>query len=219
MFIGHFALGFAAKRLAPRVPLGTALLAAQLPDVIWPPLVLLGAERVAIAPGDTVVTPLRFESYPISHSLALGAIWAGLLGLLWLWRRRDGRGAVVLAVLGISHWLLDVASHRPDMPLLPSGGPLLGLGLWNSLTATVLVESLLFALGVGVYTAATGGRRAPGATALAVLVLALAALYAANLVSPPPPSATAVAVAGLALTPVFWVWGNWVDRRRGAPPA
>lgn len=219
MFIGHFALGFAAKRLAPRVPLGMALLAAQLPDVIWPPLVLLGAERVAIAPGDTAVTPLRFESYPFSHSLVLGAVWAALLGLFWLWRRRDPRGAAVLAALAVSHWLLDVASHRPDMPLLPSGGPLLGLGLWNSVAGTVLVESALFALGVGVYAAATGGWRAPGAVALAVLVLALAALYVANLVSPPPPSATAVAVAGLALLPVFWVWGNWVDRRRGAPAA
>ena len=216
LFIGHLALGFAAKRWAPRVPLGTALVAAQLPDVIWPVLVLTGVERVAIAPGDTAVTPLRFESYPISHSLVLGAAWAGLLGLLWLWRRRDARGAAVLAALGLSHWLLDVASHRPDMPLLPSGGPLLGLGLWNSPLATVLVESALFAAGVALYAGATGGRRAPGSGALAGLVATLAVVYAANLQGPPPPSSTAVAVSALLLAPILWLWGNRVDRRRAA---
>jgi hypothetical protein len=79
VFIGHFALGLAARRAAPRLPLGAAFLAAQLPDAIWPVLVLAGVEKVAIAPGDTAFTPLRFESYPISHSLLTGA--AGRYGL------------------------------------------------------------------------------------------------------------------------------------------
>lgn len=66
MFIGHFALAFGAKRIEPRVSLESAFIAAQLPDILWPCLVLAGDERVTIAPGDTVVTPLRFDSYPIS---------------------------------------------------------------------------------------------------------------------------------------------------------
>jgi len=36
MFIGHYAVGFGAKRFAPRVSLGTLLLAAQFIDLLWP---------------------------------------------------------------------------------------------------------------------------------------------------------------------------------------
>ena len=119
MFIGHFAAAYAAKRLVPRTSLGTLFTAAQLPDVLWPPLLLAGAEHATIAPGDTAFTPLRFDSYPISHSLLTVALWGALLGALHFWRRRRALDAVVLAVLVVSHWLLDFVSHRPDMPLWP----------------------------------------------------------------------------------------------------
>ncbi|MEQ1729792.1 MAG: hypothetical protein ABL982_15580, partial [Vicinamibacterales bacterium] len=71
MFIGHFAVGFAAKRAVPRVSLAVLMLAALFADVLWPVLVLLGVEQVRIVPGYTVVTPLEFVSYPWSHSLLL----------------------------------------------------------------------------------------------------------------------------------------------------
>ena len=38
MFIGHFGVGFAAKRYAPRAGLGTLFLAAQYVDLLWPTL-------------------------------------------------------------------------------------------------------------------------------------------------------------------------------------
>jgi hypothetical protein len=69
MFIGHFAIGFAAKRAAPVVSLGTLFLACQLADLVWPTLVLAGVERFEIRPGITVVTPFDFVHYPWSHSL------------------------------------------------------------------------------------------------------------------------------------------------------
>jgi len=69
MFIGHFALGFAAKRAAPRLSLAILFAAAQLADIIWPVLVALGIEQVRIPPGITAFTPLDFVSYPYSHSL------------------------------------------------------------------------------------------------------------------------------------------------------
>ena len=68
MFIGHFAVGFAAKRVAPRVSLGTLFLAAQFIDLLWPTLLLLGVERVSIDPA-LPGAPLRFEHYPVSHRL------------------------------------------------------------------------------------------------------------------------------------------------------
>ena len=64
MFIGHFALGFAAKPAVPRVSLAALLLASLFADVLWPVLVLAGLEQVRIVPGFTAYTPLEFVSYP-----------------------------------------------------------------------------------------------------------------------------------------------------------
>lgn len=213
MFIGHLALGFAAKRAAPELPLGLAFLAAELPDAIWPVLVLAGVEHVSIAPGDTVVTPLRFDSYPISHSLLAVAVWGALLGLAWRARRGSRRGAWLLALLAVSHWVLDAVSHRPDLPLVPWGTTRVGLGLWNSLSGTLVVELALFAAGVLLFATRSQARPGTGRVALAGLVLGLVALYVGNLFGPPPPGVTAVAVVGILAVPLLWVWGNWVDRR------
>ncbi|HKA43690.1 MAG TPA: hypothetical protein VKF40_17050, partial [Burkholderiales bacterium] len=79
MFIGHFAVGFAAKKVAPQISLGTLFLAALLLDCVWPFLVLVGVERVEIAPGDTAFTPLAFVHYPVSHSLLMAVVWGLLL--------------------------------------------------------------------------------------------------------------------------------------------
>lgn len=82
MFIGHFAVGFGAKSVAPRVSLGTLFLAAQFIDLLWPTLLLLGVEHVRIVPGATVVTPLVFDHYPVSHSLIAVLGWTVLVPLV-----------------------------------------------------------------------------------------------------------------------------------------
>jgi len=216
MFIGHFAVAFAAKKIEPEVSLGTTFAAAQLADVVWPVFVLAGIERVAIAPGDTAVTPLRFESYPYSHSLVAVLLWAiAFAGLHYLSRKRP-RAALFLGLLVLSHWVLDVASHRPDMPVTPWGPLRLGLGLWYSLPATVLVEVGLLAAGVWLYASATRGRDRVGRYGLASLVAFLVVLYAGNLLGPPPPSVQAIGWAGLLGAAILLVWSAWVDRHRQA---
>jgi hypothetical protein len=214
MFLGHFGVGLAAKRFAPSASLGTLLLAAQLVDLVWPVLVLAGVEVVRIAPGNTAVTPLDFVSYPWTHSLAADLGWGVLLGLGYLLFRGSPRGALVIALLVPSHWVLDWISHRPDLPLYP-GGPKLGLGLWNSLVATLVVELAIFAVGLGMYLAATRPLDRTGSWSLVALVALLLAAYGAAVFGPPPPSATAVAWAGLAgwLLPLV---GVWIDRHRAA---
>ena len=76
MFIGHFGIGFGVKKLVPNVSLGTAFLAAQFIDLLWPTFLLLGIEEVRVAPGITRVTPLDFIHYPVSHSLLAVLGWA-----------------------------------------------------------------------------------------------------------------------------------------------
>lgn len=215
MFLGHHAVGLAAKRIAPRTSLGWLLAAPILADLLWPLFLLLGWERVRIEPGNTAVTPLAFDSYPLSHSLLLTVGWAALAALvMWLFTR-DGRGASVVAVLVVSHWVLDFASHRPDMPLLPAGGPKVGLGLWNSVLATVLVELALFFAGLEIYLRATKARDRRGTWLLAVYAVLMLAIYAGNLFGPPPPSARAIAFAALLLW-LIPAWGWWIDRHREA---
>jgi uncharacterized membrane protein YhaH (DUF805 family) len=215
MFIGHFGLAFAAKRAAPSVSLGTLFLAAQLADLVWPNFVLLGLEKVEVAPGITAVTPLDFVSYPYSHSLLALALWGALFaGIHWAINRRGGMVPWLIAGLVVSHWVLDWLTHRPDMPLLIGGGPLVGLGLWNSIPGTVVVETALFLAGVALYVRATRALDRTGTYALWGLVAFLLFISVANLMGPPPPSSIAVAwVAQLIWLLVLW--GYWIDRHRG----
>ncbi len=214
MFLGHFAVALAAKRVAPAVSLGVMFLAAQLADLAWPILVFAGIEIVAVKPGITAVTPLDFVHYPWSHSLAALAVWGIALGAAYqLSTRGRTADAVVLALLVVSHWVLDFASHRPDMPLLPHGGNKLGLGLWHSLPATLLVEGALFAAGTFIYLRATRAVNRTGSLALWALIAFLAIVYLASVFGPPPPSAEAVAGSALAMW-LLVAWGFWVDRNR-----
>lgn len=205
MFLGHFAAGLVATRLEPRLPLGTAFIGAQLPDVIWPYLLLAGVERVTIAPGDTAVTPLRFDHYPWSHSLLMVAAAGLLFTIVYGFVFRGSRAAFLLMPLAVSHWLLDAASHRPDVPVLPWNGPIVGLGLWHSLPLTLAVEGMLFAGALWFF--ARGRRlRWPFWALVALLVV----VYAAAVFGPPPPSVKAIAFSSIALPPILWFWANRV---------
>ncbi len=156
MFIGHYGVALGAKRYAPAVSLGILFLAAQLADLIWPNLVLLGIEQVRIDPGATVMTPMDFVHYPWSHSLVALAAWGLLFGLLYAALTRAGRtAALVIAAVVVSHWVLDVISHRADVPVLLGDGLRVGLGLWNHPVAAVAVELAIFGVGLWLYVSRT----------------------------------------------------------------
>jgi membrane-bound metal-dependent hydrolase YbcI (DUF457 family) len=213
VFIGHFGLAFAAKRVAPQVSVGTTIFAAEFLDSVWPILVLTGVERVEIVPGITRVTPLDFVYYPWSHSLAAALAWAALFaGTYWL-LRRNSRNALWLGALVASHWLLDWIVHRPDKAAGPGEAQGHGLGLWNSLAATFAIEFGLFAAGIVIYLRNTRARDRTGTFAFWALVAVLVVSYLGATLGPPPPSAQVV--AGSALIGYLMVaWGWWIDRHR-----
>lgn len=213
VFIGHFGVGFAAKPLAPRVSLGTLFLAAQFIDLLWPSLLLLGVEHVRIIPGTTVVTPLVFDYYPYSHSLLFVIVWALAIGGMHFLRHQNRNSALVIGALVVSHWVLDVIVHTPDLPLIPRTGPLLGFGAWNSLPLTLAIELPLFIVGVWLYARHTKPADATGKWALYALIALLLLIYAGNLFGEAPPSIKALAWVGQ-LQWLLVVMGYWVDRHR-----
>jgi len=215
VFIGHFAVALAAKKAAPRTSLGTLVMAAQFADLLWPIFLLLGVERVAIAPGNTAVTPLDFISYPLSHSLLAEVGWACLFAGVYTLVKHDSRGALCLWFVLMSHWVLDALTHRPDLPLYPGSSTYVGFGLWNSRAGTLLVEGAIFALGVMLYVHATRPRDRVGIHAFWSFIGVLVLIYFGNLFGPPPPGVKAIAIAGLGLW-LFVAWAYWLDRHRQA---
>jgi hypothetical protein len=212
MFIGHIAVGLAAKRLAPRTSVMVLVAAATLVDLIWPLLVLMGVETVRIAPGTTAFNPLDFVHYPWTHSLLMVALAGVGLALIYQWRTGHRRGAWVLAALVLSHWVLDFISHRPDLPLAPGLDAKVGLGLWNSRPGSLVVELGLFVAGVGLYLSATRATRARGHVALWTFLGFLLLSFLGGL-GAPPPSVPILAVAVLsAWLYLPWLW--WVERNR-----
>jgi hypothetical protein len=220
MFVGHTAVALAAKRRAPRVSLGWFVAAAFGLDLLWPIFLLLGIERVSIVPGATAFNSLVFDSYPWSHSLVMACVWGALATALAAWRG-VGRGtAALLGAVVVSHWPLDAVVHGPDLPLWPGTSPHVGLGLWNSVPGTLLVEGALYVIGIAIYVGSTRAKDRVGSIGLWSFLLVSAAFWASSPWSAPPVSSRAL--AGFSF--IAWLliaWVGWADahRRPTAPIA
>ena len=218
MFVGHTAVALAAKRRAPGVSLGALVIAAFALDLLWPVFLLAGIEQVSILPKATAFNGLEFVSYPWSHSLVMSILWGLCAFAIARWRRKSAGVGWLLAALVVSHWVLDFASHVPDMPLWPGHSPRLGLGLWNSIPATLIVEGCLFALGIALYLRGTRAKNRRGRVIFWTFVLFSTAMWASSPWSAPPPSPRALALFSFgAWLLIAWAW--WADRHRsdGAP--
>lgn len=213
MFVGHYALGLAAKRFAPRTSLGILIAAPILLDLLWPIFLLIGWEYVSIEPNPNPFLRLQFDSYPISHGLVAVIGWATLFASIYFGVARYLIGAITIWFGVISHWLLDYVVHRPDLPLYAGGSRLLGLGLWNRPKITMAIELAMFAAGIFIYLRATKTKNAIGKYAFWFFVLALLGLYAAVIYAPPPSSVKKLAI-GTMFSWLFVAWAWWLDRLR-----
>lgn len=214
MFLGHFGIAMAAKKVAPRTPLPALFAASSFVDIIWPVFLLMGIEQARGTPGITAVTDIEFISYPYSHSLVMAIVWGVVVGLVSWPFTKSSRGALVIGLLVASHWFLDLIVHIPDLPLTLSDDTHVGLGLWNSVAGTLTLELLLFGAGAYVYITQTAANDRIGRYGIWGLLVLLVASYIADFTSTPPEdikSAAYIIFIGTALT-LWLAW--WVDRHR-----
>jgi membrane-bound metal-dependent hydrolase YbcI (DUF457 family) len=213
MFIGHFGAAFAAKKIDQKPSLGTMLLASQFIDLLWPIFIIAGIEKVKIDPGNTAFTPLDFIYYPFTHSLFGVILWALLFGTVYYSFKKNLQGSLLLFSLVVSHWVLDFITHKPDLLILPFWDFKAGLGLWNSIPLTLIVEMLVFAGGVYLYIKTTKAKNKIGSIGLWSLLVFLVAIYFMTVFGPPPPSEEAIGYAGLSMW-IFVAWAYWIDKNR-----
>lgn len=219
VFVGHLAAALAAKKIEPRLPLAALVAATFGLDLLWPAFLWGGLETVRPQPGITAFTPIDFESYPWSHSLALALGWGALAA--WIASRfGTARMALVIGAVVVSHWVLDYVSHRPDLPVWP-GGPKAGLGLWYSVPGTIVVEGALLGFGIALYLRTAPAKSRAGHWAFWSLIVVTAAIWLSGPFQPPPPDVNAIAIVGLVGGALLILWGGWIDRTRRSvrPPA
>lgn len=213
MFVGHAAVALAAKAINPRASLGAFITATYALDLVWPFLLLLGIERVRIDPGNTAFTPLAFDWYPWSHSLLMAFVWGVVCALIARVLNATRGVSLLILLVAVSHWILDFVTHRPDLPLVPGSAAMFGLGLWNSIAATYVVEGALFAGAILIYLRTTRATDRTGSIAFWVFVVFITVIWATQPLSPPPPSERAIAWVGVSGF-LFPLWAWWFDRHR-----
>ena len=212
MLVGHFAISLLGKRIEPKLSVGTLMFAAMLPDVLWCLFMIVGLEQIRVNSGST----FKLEAVEIaySHSLVTGVVWGGLLALLYLGRFSNRRGAWLLLGAVLSHWFLDVLSHSHDMPLAPGIPTRLGLGLWNSIPATLTIEDGFWVVSIWIYLSVT---RARSRASLALLWLPVAFLTLAwygNIAGPPPADPSAIRFTSLVFFLLTIGWGYLLEKTR-----
>jgi hypothetical protein len=150
---GHFGFGAIVKSRERSTPLWALMLACQWLDVVFVPLFAFGIERIVPVPGtsggygDVII----YADY--THSLVGALLLSVLFGVVaaFAWGRRP---AIVLGAVAFSHWIIDLAMHRRDMPWLPGNWldlPRLGFGMWRLHAVSIAAEAALVVVGWWMY--------------------------------------------------------------------
>ena len=206
MFIGHWApaLVVATRRSAPS--LGTLFVAGQLVDWAFFGLVLIGAEHMRFSPGISAMNPMDLYHMPYTHSLLGSGLFAlAFAAAVWL-ASRSRTAAMLGGAVVLSHWLLDLLVHVPDLTIA-GNPPKLGMGLWNYPAVEMPLELAITFGALWLYVRAW--RPAPiRVVVLAALLLALQGFNWFGPVEPevtPATSVLAFVAYGLVTLAAWWM--------------
>jgi hypothetical protein len=213
MFVGHYGVSLAAKRLRPSVPLWVWFIASQWMDVVWSILVLLGIERVRIVPGFTQANAYDLYYMPYTHSLDGSIVLSVALGAvvsLFVSKKRASTFLLVAAA-SFSHWVLDLVVHVPDLPLYDNSDKV-GFGLWRHVMVSFPLELILLGLGAWFYARRIAFVRTSGRYVLCGFVALLAAAQVYLNFGPPPSSPQAMGVMTITIYAVFALLAAGMER-------
>ncbi len=219
MLVGHIGAALVAKRLEPRLDLGVLLLAALFADLLLWVLVIFGVESVGVAVASGSARFFTFN-FPYSHGLAASIVWSGLAAVVgWSFMARGAtrrtRLACVLSLTVLSHFVLDVLVHVPDLPIVGAGSLKLGLGLWHYMPSALGVELAIAAAGFVLYLRSTAISRPRtllvGAVVAVTAVLTLAGPYLPG----DPPAPVALALSSTCILVVVVLTGFVAESRVG----
>ena len=202
MLVGHLGVGLIGKRVEPRISLGTWMLAVLLADLVCFPLLIARVEHFRDSVGDI----------PYSHSLLINAIWAAFFAAAYYQLRRYPRGAWLLFGAALSHWVLDVISHKPDMQIAPGVETVLGLGLWNSVPATLVIEGGFWLLAIFIYIRATRPKKMGFYFAFWIGIALLTLTWYGNIRRGMDPDPVRAGVGGLIFFWIIVAWAYWTNR-------
>lgn len=212
MFVGHYGVSFAARRVGGKVPLWVWFIAVQWMDVVWSVLVLLGIEKLRIVPGFTEANSLDLYYMPYTHGLPGSIVISFVLGAIvaLLTSGRRVTTFFLVAAASFSHWILDLIVHVPDLPLYDNSGKV-GFGLWRHVVWSLPLELIVLGLGAWFYSR---GVRFVGARGRYVfwgfVAFASVTQMYANF-GPPPSSPTAMGITALMLYAVLAGLAAWVE--------
>ena len=114
------------------------LVSVQAIELLWVVFVYTGIEHVRYT-ADAV----HLDFLPYSHSVATTAAIAILGWLFYRYRRQQPALAAAVALGVLSHVVLDLIHHEPDIALLPiTAGPRFGLNLQSWPVADLIAELL-----------------------------------------------------------------------------
>jgi len=221
MFVGHLALGLVAKRIEPKISLGAWMMAVMLADLICFAFLIAGIEHFDVEPAvaRNPFVGLNFVRnifFAYSHSLLMNAIWAALFAAAYFLRRRYARGAWLLFAAVLSHWLLDFIAHNPDMRLAPGASAVYGLGLWNSIPATLIIEGGFWLLAIILYVRAAHPKKRAGIYAFWPVIALFTLLWYGNIKRGIVPNPVMAGINGLIFCSLLVAWAYWMNRLRPA---
>lgn len=215
MFIGHYGLAFGVKKAAPQISLLTLFVAVEFVDILWPFLLLFNVEQVKVTPGITVVTPFDFVHYPYTHSLLMGIVWGLLASVAYWFFKKDFKSAVIVGLAVLSHWFLDLVVHIADLPLTPFTNIKVGMGLWNSLEGTLILELIIFTIGAYLYYKSTQAINKKGKWGFWLLVAFFLLTEFYNMFGPPPEDSIPMLFVSFAVLQLIVLsLANLVDKNR-----
>ncbi len=115
---GHLAIGFAAKKYAPQIPVIIFLIAAYAIDLLYFVFLAFGLDTI--------------DYDPWSHSLMMAIIWSVSAGLLTILIDKKFRSGLAIGLVVFSHWILDFIVWD-NLPLFFDKTHRVGFGLYNKI--------------------------------------------------------------------------------------